>query len=320
MDPDVQDPPSRPTDEAGGLTGLRALFRRQNGPTQNGPGAGQADLGTDDARSRRGDDDTLELPAAVPGTTARRQVRPGRPLPGQPITSRPLINPRVRDDPRLRFWIVRTVVAIVIYFGFLFWLGWRIGLTATAVYIAGDMLLESRRLSVVPASARVTAAQRLTTRKLKMLEPAGYVTLNTRTIPGTRHVIDHLVVGPGGVFSVDDERLDNRLQIRARGGQLFYGKDNLGPKLDHAQMEADRAQALIEAQLGRRVRVQPAMVIYGPALPWVIMRFKGVDVFDGSRISTYFRRQSKETRHRQLPSSDIAKILSAAAHALPPRR
>jgi hypothetical protein len=328
VDPDVQDPPSRPPDETGGLTGLRALFRRQNEGAGNGSVRGRphvsADGGSadgassDGASALRDDDDTLELPAATGDEAPERRVRPARQAPGYPAASRQVVNPHLRDDPRLRVWIFRTVLAIVVYFGFLFWVGWRLALTAAAVYVAGDMLFQSRRLSVVPARARVTTAQRLTRRRLKMLEPTGYVSLNTRTIPGAPHVIDHLVVGPAGVFSVDSERLDNRLEIRAKGGRMFYGNDSMESRLDHARMEADHAQALIEAQLGRRIRVQPAMVIYGPAVPWVIMRFKGVDVFDGARVGTYFRRQSKLTRHHHLPSSEIAKIFSAAAHALPP--
>jgi Nuclease-related domain len=325
VDSDVQDPPNRPADESGGLAELRALFEKQDADTQVVPAVGPADASADEADARRGDDDTLEFPA-IPGkgaTAPRRPAPQGRPqqLPrSAPLAGRQFVNPRLGDDPRLRIWVIRTIVAIVVYFGFLFWHGWRLGLTAAAIYIAADILFQSRRLSVVPASARVTIAQRNTRRRLKMLEPLGYISLNARTIPGTPHVIDHLVIGPGGVFAVDSERLDDRLQIRARGGKLFYGKDNMEPRLEHASMEADHAARLIAAQIGRRVRVQPAMVIYGPALPWVVLRFADVDVFDGGRIGTYFRRQSKETRHRHLASSDIAKIFSAAAHALPPMR
>jgi hypothetical protein len=326
VDPDVQDQPSRPADESGGLAELRAVFDRQGGDASGWPGADQASVSADDAGARQGVDDTLELPA-IPGAGAQRRIRPARragperQIPrSSPLASRQIVNPRLGDDPRLRIWIIRIIVAIVVYFGFLFWHGWRLGLTAAAIYVAGDMLFQSRHLTVVPASARVTVAQRNTRRRLKMLEPLGYISLNARTIPGTTHVIDHLVIGPGGIFAVDSERLDDRLQIRARGGKLFYGKDNMEPRLDHAHMEADHAARLIAAQLGRRVRVQPAMVIYGPALPWVVLRFNGVDVFDGGRVGTYFRRQSKETRQRQLSSSEIAKVFSAAAHALPPRR
>ncbi len=69
-----------------------------------------------------------------------------------------------------------------------------------------------------------------------------------------------------------------------------------------------------------RVRVRPAMVMYGPNIPWVIMKFKGVDVFDGSRVGTYFRRQTKAVAKHRLSPSQIAMVLAAAAKALPPLR
>jgi hypothetical protein len=66
------------------------------------------------------------------------------------------------------------------------------------------------------------------------------------------------------------------------------------------------------------VRVQPVMVLYGPSISWVIMKVKGVDVFDGSRIGTYFRRESKAVGEYRLNHSKIAIVLAAAGRALPP--
>jgi len=60
------------------------------------------------------------------------------------------------------------------------------------------------------------------------------------------------------------------------------------------------------------------MVLYGPSISWMIMKVKGVDVFDGSRVGTYFRRQSKAVGKHRLNHSQIAEILAAAAQALPP--
>ena len=88
--------------------------------------------------------------------------------------------------------------------------------------------------------------------------------------------------------------------------------------MDHAQMEAKQAAKLIAAEVGQRVRVRPAIVMYGPNIPWVIMKFKGVDVFDGSRVGTYFRRQSKATAAHRLTTGQIAMVFAAAARALPP--
>jgi Nuclease-related domain len=239
-------------------------------------------------------------------------------LNSRPLTSRPLVNPHLRSDPRLRIWIARLVVALAIFAGFAIGLSWRIGLTAAIIYIAADSILRSKTTSAVPAGVRVTSAQRFTRRRLRVLHPSGYVALHARSIPGTRHVIDHLVVGPAGVFTIDSERLDRRLPIRAIDGMLYHGRTSMEERFDHAKHEAKHAATLIAAELGRRVRVRPVIVLYGPSISWLVMNVKGVDVFDGSRIVTYFRRQSKAVGEHRLNHSQIAMVLAAAANALPP--
>jgi hypothetical protein len=234
------------------------------------------------------------------------------------LTSRPLVNPHLRSDPRLRIWTSRALVAFAIFSGFTIGVNWRIGLTAAIVYIAADSILRSKTTSVVPSGVRVTSAQRFTRRRLRLLQPAGYVALHARAIPGTRHVIDHVVVGPAGVFTLDSERMDRRLPIRAIDGMLYHGRTSMEPRLDHAQHEATHAATLIAAELGLRVRVLPAMVLYGPNISWDVMKVKGVAVFDGSGIGTYFRRQTKAVGEKRLDASQIAMVLAAAARALPP--
>jgi Nuclease-related domain len=313
VDFDVQDPPGTQAADGEEMRRLRAIFRRPRTAAESADGAevpaGGADVPAGGADVPAGGG--AEAPAA--GSAAGRRTRTGNPL-----TSRAAVNPHLRSDPRLMVWASRTGIALAVYLGFMLWHGWRLGLTAAAAYFAADVIFRSKTATVIPASVRVTSAQRFTRRRLKVLHPSGYVSLNARTIPGTKSVIDHLVVGPAGIFALDSERLDKRIPLRALGGMLYHGQRSLEPRLDHARFEASTAAKLIGAELGQRVRVRPAMVTYGPTSVWVILPVKGVDVFDGSRVGTYFRRQSKATRGRHLDSDQISKILAAAARALPP--
>ena len=43
---------------------------------------------------------------------------------------------------------------------------------------------------------------------------AGYFALDARPIPNSREVIDHLVVGPTGVYAIDSEKWDPSVPIR----------------------------------------------------------------------------------------------------------
>lgn len=250
-----------------------------------------------------------------------RPARPQQTRPqqtSQPITSRPIINPRLTADPRLRIWSIRTGIAAGLYICFMLWLGWRVGLTIAALFGVADIVFRSKTTAVIPPSIRVTSAQRSTRRRLKVLQPAGYLALNACVVPGTQSVIDHIVVGPAGVFVLDSERWDRRLAVRTIGGMLYYGPVSQKDRLEHSRWEAHQAAALIGAELGRSVKVHPAMIIYGPGIPWKVTRLAGVDVLDGGRIGTYFRHQSKSTHRHHLDAGQIAAIFAAAAQALPP--
>ena len=116
-----------------------------------------------------------------------------------------------------------------------------------------DTVHRSRTTAVIPAAVRVTSAQRRTRRRLRRLPVAGYRTLHGRAVPGSNCIIDHLVIGPAGVFAVDSERWDRRLPLRAtQGGHLYHGPYSQTGRLKHAQLEAGQAARLISAELGRK--------------------------------------------------------------------
>jgi hypothetical protein len=304
---------NEPADAANEPKGLRALFRDPAPADRAATGAGPH--ATKQADS---------LPGAEPagdgkGPASRRQF-------SDPVVSRPLVRQRLRSDPRLRVWITRAIVAVALYVAVIIWGGWhdwRYGLTAAVVYAAADTIFRSKTAVVVPASVRITSAQRFTRRRLKIVRLAGYHAMHARTIPGTKHVIDHVVVGPAGVFTFDSQRLDRRLPLRMRDGMLYHGRASMEPRLEHARLEAGYAKRLIDTELGQPVAVRPAMVVYGPNTSWKIMRVKGVDVFDGHRIGTYFRRQSSDVRRgsaharSRLGGEEIEMIIAAAEKALP---
>ena len=145
-------------------------------------------------------------------------------------------------DPRMPIWIRRAVLAAAAGIVVGIFLDWRAGLTAAAIVAILDTIHRSRTTAVIPAAVRVTSAQRRTRRRLLLARRSGYLTLNGRAIPGTDCIIDHLIVGPAGVFAVDSERWDRRLPLRAtQGGHLYHGPYSQTSRLKHAQMEAAMA-------------------------------------------------------------------------------
>jgi len=255
-----------------------------------------------------------EANGAGPGSPAEATA-PGA---GQAVRApvpRPALG-ALADDPRLPLWIGRAVLAAAAGIAVMIWQGWRLGVTAAALVAIADTIFRSKM-----AAVQVTTAQRRTRRRLFLLRPAGYVALHRRAIPGTDWVIDHLVIGPAGVFALDSERWDRRLPVRlVSAGPLYHGPFSQEGRLEHALRESAQAAGYLSQALDREVRVHPAMAIYGPRIPWTVASVDGVDVFGGRRVRKYFRRQSKASRGTRLDAGQIEDIRAAAARALPPAR
>ena len=221
-------------------------------------------------------------------------------------------------DPRMPVWIGRAVAAAIVGGAVSFW-SWRLGITVAALVAIADIIFRSRTTPTIPASARVTSAQRRSRRRLARLRSNGYITLNARAIPHTKEVIDHLVVGPACIFALDSERWDRRLPVRAiQGSQLYHGPFSQRDRLEHARWEAAQASRLLSNALKRTIDVRPAMVIYGPKIPWNVVSLYSVDVFSGSTLIKYFRRQAKARRAAPLDTGLIGLIQEAAERVLPP--
>jgi Nuclease-related domain len=267
---------------------------------------------------------TLRPPPRAPSLPARQRRFAGlaAPQPRPPAGPAPHdVLARLSADPRLRMWLVRAAACVAVGVVLAVVTDWRIGFTAAVLVAIGDTLFRARTSAVIPARVRLTSAQRKTRRRLARLAPSGYLALHSRHIPGTTAAIDHLVIGPAGVFAVDSERWDRRLPVRAsHGGNLYHGPYPQADRLREARWEAELASELIGAELGEPVRIRPAMVIYGPSVPWDVVRIAGVDVFCGRRLRKYLRRETAASRAHRLDERQIELVHAAAARVLPPVR
>ena len=219
-------------------------------------------------------------------------------------------------NPRMRAWRMRLIVAAVVMVGFSLWVSWKLGLTLAVVVIIADTVYRSRR--TVPGVIKMTAAQKRTRRQLTKLGRAGYRAMHARPIPESEEQIDHLVVGPTGVFAIDSEDWDKHLVVRAKKGtQLWHGPFSKKDRLQHAQWEAQRAADMISGEIGKPVTVRPAMAVYGPRIPWDVATIRDVDVFSGPRLRKYLRRRARQEDVRPLTDAEIEKIYEAAGKAFP---
>lgn len=94
----------------------------------------------------------------------------------------------------------------------------------------------------------------------------GYRVLDGRAIRGQAS-IDHLVIGPGGVWIIDNESWSPDIEIAAYGGRLFfgekYGSKEVKPLVDTAAAFAE----LLTRETGIEVTITPVLAVHCGSLP-----------------------------------------------------
>ena len=229
----------------------------------------------------------------------------------------------VRDlppDVQIRFWRTRAIIMIVV--GLLFGLltkNWMIGLTLAILAGIIDTVYRSRNAANYQNGASQAGAQRRTRRQLKRLRRDGYFALDARPIPDSREFIDHLVIGPTGVYAIDSEKWDSKVPVRTLNGKRLYrGPESQRERLEHAVWEAGQASEILSAALGTEISVRPALAIYGPRIPWDIATIRNVDVFSGPTLRKYLRRRARQREGApKLTREQVRTIYDTAARMLP---
>jgi hypothetical protein len=230
---------------------------------------------------------------------------------------------------RMGIWRRRVAIAVVIGVVVSILVNWQVGVTLAVLAAIADAIFRSRTPVVASPlpGVKLTRSQKQTQHQLNNLEKAGYKALHARLIPDSEDHIDHLVIGPAGVFSIDSEYWDKHLPIRTKNArQLWHGPFSQKERLEHAKWEAEQASEMLTkaaspqllAQLpGGRVTVRPAMVIYGPKIPWDVATIRDVDVLRGGRLRTYLRRYGRQNDNRPLTPTEIEQLHAAAHQAFP---
>jgi hypothetical protein len=133
---------------------------------------------------------------------------------------------------------------------------------------------------------RGAAGERRTAHLLAALERDGWAVLHDLAVPGSRASLDHLVIGPGGVFVIDSKQYRGRLQLDPTG-RLWHGRYPLAPTLRAVDFEADQAaQVLVDPDV---VVVVPIVAVHGAQVPWGKVVTNGVPVVSARRLPSMLR-------------------------------
>jgi hypothetical protein len=146
--------------------------------------------------------------------------------------------------------------------------------------------LRFRPSSDAVAWRRGAVGERRTSRLLAPLERHGWVVLHDLAIPGSQANLDHLVIGPGGVFVIDSKQYRGRLQLDG-AGRLWHGRYPLALALRAVDFEADRAaRVLVDPDV---VVVVPIVAVHGAQVPWDKVVTNGVPVVTARRLPSMLR-------------------------------
>jgi hypothetical protein len=229
----------------------------------------------------------------------------------------------VRDlppDVQGRFIKMRIIIVLVV--GVLFFAltrNWAIAITLMILAWIIDSVRRSRSAVLYVNGGAHPGARKATNKQLRKMRREGYFVLDARPIPDSREIIDHLVIGPTGVYAIDSEKWNPKLPIRTwNGKKLYHGPESQKNRLEHAVWEASQASEILSGALGTEIVVRPALAIYGPKIPWDIATIRNVDVFTGPALRKYLKRRRRTKEDGiQLTGEEIRTIYDTAARMLP---
>ncbi|NBF00235.1 NERD domain-containing protein [Nonomuraea sp. KC401] len=132
---------------------------------------------------------------------------------------------------------------------------------------AGDWLYHWRAFHATAVWRGARRGEVITGRHLRRsLRRLGYNVLDGRAIRG-KASIDHLVIGPGGVWVVDNESWSPDTEIACYAGRLFFG-EKYGSKTAKPLVEAAEAFAeLLNRETGIAVTITPLLAVHCGLLP-----------------------------------------------------
>jgi Nuclease-related domain len=190
-------------------------------------------------------------------------------------------------------------------------LGPRLGLVVgmlAAIAVGWGLRFRPSRDAV--AWRRGAVGERRTARLLAPLERHGWAVLHDLAVPGSWANLDHVVIGPGGVFVIDSKQYRGRLQLDP-SGRLWHGRYPLAPTLRAVSFEADRAAQVLSDP---GVAVVPIVAVHGAHVPWGKVSVEGVPVVAARRLPSMLRALPAVLGPERVASlADQARVLFHAA-------
>lgn len=153
------------------------------------------------------------------------------------------------------------------------------------------------------------AGERKTAKRLAKLDNR-YRILHDRKVRGRKWNIDHIVIGPTGVFAIETKNVKGRVAVK--DGHLVVGGRKKDKYVEEAWREAQAVQEILApvmASLGRDV--QPVLCFHKAELPWSKTSVQSVPIVKGRSLSRHLAKKPEV-----LAPEHIQSIAAFCDHAL----
>jgi hypothetical protein len=149
-------------------------------------------------------------------------------------------------------------------------------------------------------------SEHLVTARLRLLETSGWRTVHAIPIGASGCNIDHLVIGPGGVFALSVFR-ERATHVWARGDTIVVDGDRKS-WIQETSFVAGRAARMLSTRCEFAVRVQPVVVVVD-ALRLTVEPGSEAHVTNRTRLLSWI-----ETHARRLSDEELDVIDDTARH------
>lgn len=161
-----------------------------------------------------------------------------------------------------------------------------------ALTIAGSLAITQvvgfLQLSPVRAWGVGAEGERKTAAFLEPLGEAGFVILHDRKVPGWGGNLDHVAIGPSGIWAIETKNLAGKVVIR--GEVLRIGGYRRDKIIEQVRQEATIVQVVLAESLGRLgLRVTPVICLHRGELPFFNKTVRGVRLASGRQLVRLLR-------------------------------
>jgi hypothetical protein len=191
---------------------------------------------------------------------------------------------------------------------------WGTGFVAKVVRAVTDEPQSTRAWAIGAAGEEKLAAE--------LDKAPGLRMLHDRRVPGTRGNIDHIVIGPAGIFVVDAKNHQGRIEIRDRGGwfttdyRLTIGGHDCSAMADGMGWQVE---AVVSAL--RRHEIEPAPPVV-PVLCFLRVEwppFRAPESFRGVQLEGPRSLVRLITARTELSADQVDNLAVVLSGALPPK-